>query len=119
MLLAFLWFAVPVHCQLEVFSGALFSCAEKPECATPGSSDCADDFCGSLESGDYFLKRFSVTAAVPLTVAAPAVPVSEGLPEAFFLAQPEPPRVLHLRHSADFIERRAGSPRAPSRTAWL
>src|SRR5688572_19714612 len=75
--LALLWLGMPVHCQLEAVSAAsLFACADDADCSAPADAGCEDDFCDSLESGDYFPQKSFTLAKAPL-LALPELIASE------------------------------------------
>ena len=77
---------MPVHCQLEAFPGAsLLACSSNADpdagdsdCRRPTDSvpdpDCEEDFCVSLESGNYFPQKVLVQAKVPLLRLLVALP---------------------------------------------
>lgn len=114
--LCLLWLGMPVHCQLEVVSAAtLFSCTDDADCADAGDVGCADDFCNSLESGNYFPEK---SFAVGKTLIAPVL--VDVLADQFLLTlPPELPAssadtVPLLSSSWHFVQRVAAPPRAPS-----
>ena len=116
LVLCLLWFGMPVHCQLEVVSTAsLFACADDADCADPVNKGCEDDFCNSLESGEYFpQKSFSIDKL-------PSAPILIDLLAAEFLLSVPPERPVSssdivplLATSWHFVQRVAAPPRAPS-----
>lgn len=113
--LSLLWLGMPVHCQLELVSAAaLFSCSADADCSDSSDGNCADDFCESLESGNYFPQKSFALAKAPL------IPIIvDFLADRFFLSLPqEPPAsagaVPLLSTSWHFVQRVAAPPRAPS-----
>ena len=114
--LCLLWLGIPVHCQLEAVSAAsLFSCADDADCSDSQDEGCADDFCDSVESANYFpQKSFALSKAL-------IAPVLVDVLAAELLLTP--PRE-HPASSADtvpllatswhFVQRVAAPPRATS-----
>ena len=114
--LALMWLGMPVHCQLEAVSTAsLFACADDVDCSTPTDRGCEDDFCNSLESGDYFpQKNASVAKALltPILFELFSVPPLSLPPEGS--VQSSADTVPLLSTSWHFVQRVAAPPRAPS-----
>ena len=113
--LALLWLGMPVHCQLEAVSAAsLFACADGVDCSTPADTGCEDDFCDSLESGDYFPQKSFTLARAPL-LALPVELISSKLlvivPQELSSASNAVPLLSTSWH---FVYRAAAPPRAPS-----
>ncbi|HEX7859348.1 MAG TPA: hypothetical protein VF773_03415 [Verrucomicrobiae bacterium] len=114
--LCLLWFGMPVHCQLEAISTAnLFACSADADCADPVDKGCEDDFCNSLESGEYFPQKSFSLAKLPLA------PIFIDVLAADFLlsfSQEGPASsadtVPLLTTSWHFVQRVAAPPRAPS-----
>ena len=115
--LCLLWFGMPVHCQLEVVSTAsLFSCApDASDCSDSKDKACDDDFCISLESGNYFPQKSFVVAKLPLAPILADFLASELL---LHLPQERPDSsadaVPLLSSSWHFVQRVAAPARAPS-----
>lgn len=115
--LCLLWLGMPVHCQLEVVSAAsLFSCApDASACADSKDENCEDDFCNSLESGNYFPQKSFAVAKLPLAPILVDLLASELL---LRLPQERPDSsadaVPLLSSSWHFVQRVAAPPRAPS-----
>lgn len=114
--LCLLWFGMPVHCQLEVVSTAsLFACADNADCADPADKGCEDDFCNSLESGEYFPQKSFSLSQLPLAQTLIDVLAAEFL---LSVAQELPASstdtVPVLATSWHFVQRTAAPPRAPS-----
>lgn len=115
--LSLLWLGMPVHCQLEVVSSAsLFACIDDKDCSAPTDGGCTDDFCNSLESGNYFpQKSVSLAKAMltPILVELLSVPSLIVLPqERSFGSSAD--TVPLLSTSWHFVQRVAAPPRAPS-----
>lgn len=114
--LALLWLGMPVHCQLEaVAASAFLTCCADSSCPPQQDSDsnCAEDFCESLESGDYFPQKF------PAAVKLPAMPVicleqPQPLQETVKPQAPVADSVPLLTCSWQFAFRAVAPPRAPS-----
>lgn len=115
--LSLLWLGMPVHCQLEVVSAAtLFACADEKDCSDRTDAGCTDDFCNSLESGNYFPQKSVSLAKAPLT---PILFELFSLPGLNILPQDRsvgstPDTVPLLSTSWHFVQRVAAPPRAPS-----
>lgn len=112
-LLAIMWLAMPVHCQIEVVTAtALFDCSTETDCSSPDDAGCKRDFCASVESASYLLSRADalvtgpgVCAVLWLNTSVLQIPAeSAPVPETDYLP----------RSNWHFVFRAAGDPRAPS-----
>jgi hypothetical protein len=115
--LSLLWLGMPVHCQLEAVSTAsLFACVDDKDCSAPTDGGCADDFCNSLESGNYFPQK-SVNLAkallTPVLFELFSIASLSILPQERSLGS-TPDTVPLLSTSWHFVQRVAAPPRAPS-----
>jgi hypothetical protein len=115
--LALLWLGMPVHCQLESISAAsLFACVDDKDCSAPSDGGCTDDFCGSVESGNYFPQKTVTLAKAPMTAVLFQLYPSPSLstvPQERSAGSPEDTVPL-LSTSWHFVQRVAAPPRAPT-----
>ena len=108
---------MPVHCQIEAISAAsLFACVDDTDCSAPADGGCSEDFCGSVESGNYFPQKSADLAKAPLAplefelfsaAALNFVPLERSLTG----AEENAPLCAPSWH---FAQRAVASPRAPS-----
>lgn len=114
--LAILWLGMPVHCELEIVSAAsILACVDDGDCASAGDQDCEDDFCASLESGNYFpQKAYTLMKAGALLDAALTQSSEDLVSEIWDGSTLTVHPVSWLAGSWRSVERVAAPPRAPS-----
>lgn len=114
LVLAFAWAPITWHCNLEVLPVLDFlACCAHDEVAPHQDSDCDEDGCAVVESGNYKTQEQQVFVAPPQIVAwlfeqvstEPTDEISQSI-----LAT-SPPEELHIWH---FVLRTALPVRAPS-----
>jgi hypothetical protein len=117
LLLLALWVPVTAHCKLETLSGLDFlACVEHEDSVPHQDSDCQEDVCASVESGNYRMEDNPPQILLPLAILVPAIidqPAENSLPpqptfSAVSFAPPE------LSKGWQFFFRTALLPRAPS-----
>ena len=116
LVLLALWVPVTAHCKLETLSGLDFlACLEHEDSVPHQDSDCKDDVCASVESGNYRVEDNPPLILPPLVISAPLgidwlaeEPRPESAISATSFPPPELPRLWQ------FSYRTALPPRAPS-----
>jgi len=119
LVLLALWMPVTAHCKLETLSGLDFlACVEHQDSVPHQDSDCKEDVCASVESGDYRVEDNPPLNLLPLAIVTPTEidwladdPRPELIIPAKTYSPPELPRFWQ------FSFRTALPPRAPSFSA--
>ena len=118
LLLATLWLPATVHCQLEgVGLNSLFACADTAaDVAHADGSECADDACQTLESGQVAVSKSRIDAASLALLACTChfclfeISAPEAVTEIFAVHQE---KTLPLQRTWQFARRAALPARAP------
>ena len=116
LLLLALWVPVTAHCKLETLSGLDFlACVEHQDSVPHQDSDCKEDVCASVESGNYRVEDNPPLILLPLAIVAPVDIdwlADDPWPEPIISAETHaPPELSRLWQ---FSCRTALPPRAPS-----